>query len=90
MKSFAQVYRDEINGVLELAAPIAAEVLHDMAVVASAPASNLQQMSGKESRGSVSACYGQQSGSQSVSVLCARCKLVLCCMRRCAGIAPRS
>ncbi len=32
MKSFAQVYRDEINGVLELAAPIAAEVLHDMAV----------------------------------------------------------
>ena len=32
MKSFAQVYRDEINGVLELAAPIAADVLHDMAV----------------------------------------------------------
>ncbi|MCX7230146.1 MAG: hypothetical protein NTW15_14320 [Burkholderiales bacterium] len=31
MKSFAQVYRDEINGVLELAAPIAADVLHDMA-----------------------------------------------------------
>jgi len=30
MKSFAQVYRDEINGVLELAAPIAADVLHDM------------------------------------------------------------
>lgn len=31
MKSFAQVYRDEINGVLELAAPIAADVLRDMA-----------------------------------------------------------
>ena len=31
MKSFAQVYRDEINGVLELAAPIAAELLNDMA-----------------------------------------------------------
>lgn len=29
-KSFAQVYRDEINGVLELAAPIAADVLRDM------------------------------------------------------------
>ena len=32
MKSFAQVYRDGINGALETAAPIAAEVLHDMAV----------------------------------------------------------
>lgn len=32
MKSFAQVYRDEINGVLELAAPIAADVRDDMAV----------------------------------------------------------
>lgn len=32
MKNFAQVYRDEINGVLELAAPIAADVLHDMTV----------------------------------------------------------
>jgi len=31
MRSFAQVYRDEINGVLELAAPIATEVLTDMA-----------------------------------------------------------
>ena len=31
MKSFAQVYRDEINGMLELAVPIAADVLHDMA-----------------------------------------------------------
>lgn len=31
MKSFAQVYRDEINGAMELAAPIAADVLHDMA-----------------------------------------------------------
>jgi hypothetical protein len=37
MKSFAQVYRDEINGVLELAAPIAAEVLHDMAVKSLGP-----------------------------------------------------
>lgn len=34
MKSFAQVYREEINGVLELAAPIAADVLHDMALKA--------------------------------------------------------
>lgn len=32
MKSFAQVYRDEINGVLELAAPIAVDVLRDMAL----------------------------------------------------------
>jgi hypothetical protein len=31
MRSFAQVYRDEINGVLELAAPIATEVLTSMA-----------------------------------------------------------
>lgn len=38
MKSFAQVYRDEINGVLELAAPIAADVLHDMALKALGPA----------------------------------------------------
>lgn len=30
MKSFARVYRDEINGVLELAAPIAADVRRDM------------------------------------------------------------
>ena len=37
MKSFAQVYRDEINGVLELAAPIAADVLHDMARKALGP-----------------------------------------------------
>lgn len=37
MKSFAQVFRDEINGVLELAAPIAADVLHDMAVKALGP-----------------------------------------------------
>ena len=36
-KSFAQVYRDEINGVLELAAPIAADVLHDMARKAFGP-----------------------------------------------------
>lgn len=37
MKSFAQVYRDEINGVLELAAPIAANVLLDMARKALGP-----------------------------------------------------
>lgn len=37
MKSFAQVYRAEINGVLEVAAPIAAEVLHDMAKKALGP-----------------------------------------------------
>lgn len=37
MKSFAQVYRDEINGVLEVAAPIAADVLHDMARKALGP-----------------------------------------------------
>jgi hypothetical protein len=37
MKSFAQVYRDEINGVLELAAPIAADVIHDMAKKALGP-----------------------------------------------------
>ena len=37
MKSFAQVYRDEINGVLQLAAPIAAEVLHDMIVKSLGP-----------------------------------------------------
>lgn len=37
MKSFAQVYRDEINGVLELAAPIAADVLHHMALKSLGP-----------------------------------------------------
>lgn len=37
MKSFAQVYRDEINGVLEIAAPIAADVLHHMARKALSP-----------------------------------------------------
>jgi hypothetical protein len=37
MRSFAQVYRDEINGVLELAAPIAADVLHDIARKALGP-----------------------------------------------------
>lgn len=37
MKSFAQVYRDEINGVLEVAAPVAADVLHDMARKALGP-----------------------------------------------------
>lgn len=37
MKSFAQVYRDEINGVLEVAAPIAADVLQDMARKALGP-----------------------------------------------------
>lgn len=37
MRSFAQVYRDEINGVLELAAPIAADVLLDMARKALGP-----------------------------------------------------
>lgn len=37
MRSFAQVYRDEINGVLELAAPIAADVLHAMAEKALGP-----------------------------------------------------
>lgn len=37
MKSFAQVYRDEINCVLELAAPIAADVLHEMAEKALGP-----------------------------------------------------
>ena len=40
MKSFAQVYRDEINGVLELAAPIAAEVLTGMARKALGPSIN--------------------------------------------------
>lgn len=37
IKSFAQVYRDEINGVLEVAAPIAADVLQDMARKALGP-----------------------------------------------------
>jgi hypothetical protein len=37
MKSFAQVYRDEINGALELAGPIAVDVLHDMAQKALGP-----------------------------------------------------
>lgn len=43
MKSFAQVYRDEINGVLELAAPIAADVLQDMARKALGPAAQPSQ-----------------------------------------------
>ncbi len=37
MNSFAQVYRDEMNDVLELAAPIAADVLRDMAIKARGP-----------------------------------------------------
>lgn len=31
MRSFAQVHREEINGVLELAAPVGVQVLHEMA-----------------------------------------------------------
>lgn len=34
MKSFAQVYREEVFGSLELAAPLACDVLHDMATKA--------------------------------------------------------
>lgn len=55
MKSFAQVYRDEINGVLELAAPIAAEVLHDMAVKSLGPGI---QPSADEREGITRQCLG--------------------------------
>ena len=40
MKSFAQVYRDGISGVLEIAAPIATEVLTSMARKALGPSIN--------------------------------------------------
>lgn len=55
MKSFAQVYRDEINGVLELAAPIAADVLHDMARKALGPAA---QSSAEEREEITRQCLG--------------------------------
>jgi hypothetical protein len=55
MKSFAQVYRDEINGVLELAAPIAADVLHDMARKALGPAA---QPSTEEQESITRQCLG--------------------------------
>lgn len=37
MRSFAQVYREELNGVLELAVPIGVQVLHEMARRAQIP-----------------------------------------------------
>jgi hypothetical protein len=55
MKSFAQVYRDEINGVLELAAPIAADVLHDMARKALGPGI---QPSADERETTIKQCLG--------------------------------
>ena len=55
MKSFAQVYRDEINGVLELAAPIAADVLHDMAKKALGPSI---QVSSEQRETAVKQCLG--------------------------------
>ena len=55
MKSFAQVYRDEINGVLELAAPTAADVLHDMAKKALGP--SVQPSSG-ERETTIKHCFG--------------------------------
>lgn len=55
MKSFAQVYRDEINGVLELAAPIAADVLQHMAQKASG--SDIQ-LSADEREGITRECLG--------------------------------
>lgn len=55
MKSFAQVYRDEINGVLELAAPIAADVLQDMASKALGP---FIQPSADERETSIKQCLG--------------------------------
>lgn len=48
MKSFEQVYRDEINGALELAAPIAADVLHHMARKALGPAAQPSAEEGEE------------------------------------------
>ncbi|WP_155629139.1 hypothetical protein [Burkholderia cepacia] len=55
MRSFAQVYRDEITGVLELAAPIAADVLHDMAEKALGPDI---QPSADEREGVIRQCLG--------------------------------
>lgn len=55
MKSFAQVYRDEVNGALELAAPIAADVLHDMAVKSLGPGI---QSSTDEREGITRQCLG--------------------------------
>ena len=55
MKSFAQVYRDEINGALELAAPIAADVLHDMAKKALGPSI---KVSSEQRETAVKQCLG--------------------------------
>lgn len=55
MKSFAQVYREEINGVLELAALIGAEVLHDMAMKSLGPGI---QPSADEREGITRQCLG--------------------------------
>lgn len=55
MKSFAQVFRDEFNGVLELAAPIATDVLHNMALKALGDAI---QWSPGEKQASIKQCLG--------------------------------
>lgn len=55
MKSFEQVYRDEIDGALELAAPIAADVLHDMARKALGPTI---QPSADEREAAINQCLG--------------------------------
>lgn len=56
MKSFAQVSRGEINGVLELAAPIAADMPHDMAKKAFDTAA---QPSGQAREEITRQCFGQ-------------------------------
>lgn len=55
MKSFAQVYRDEINGVLEIVAPIATDVLRHIAVKALDPDI---QPSTQELEGVTTQCLG--------------------------------
>jgi hypothetical protein len=73
MKSFAQVYRDEISGVLELAAPIAADVLHDMARKAlgptTQPSANERETTIKQSLGLLRAAVRKPLGRRTLRTL---------------------
>lgn len=73
MRSFAQVYRDEINGVLELAAPIAADVLHDMAEKALGPdiqsSADEQEDVAKQCLGLLRAAVRKPSGRRALRTL---------------------
>lgn len=73
MKSFARVYRDEINGALELAAPIAADVLHDMARKAlgptARPSTSEQETIVKQCLGLLRAAVRKPAGQRALRTL---------------------